>query len=80
MQVGVAHRLEIGAVRVQQASQSFGHLRAFPGGPDTVGGQRDGSADHGVQGARRQSRSAGATPVLAKSSTTSAVRAVTSTP
>ena len=53
MQVGVAHRLEIGAVCVQQARQGFGHLGALPGGPDAVRGERDGSADHGEQGAGR---------------------------
>src|ERR1019366_1193280 len=53
VQVGVAHGLEIGAVRVQQARQRFGHLGAFPGGPDAVRGQRDRSAYHREQRSRR---------------------------
>src|ERR1017187_2972258 len=53
MKIGVAHRLEIGPIGVQQARQRFRNLCAFPGGPDAVRGQGAGSAHYGEQRPRR---------------------------
>ncbi len=53
LQVGVAHRLEILAVGVQETRQALVDQGAFPCGPKTVGRQRNQPTGQRVEAARR---------------------------